>query len=147
MKNDLLADLVAGYERELGLYAQLLGLAEESARDADLPRGVDRTLGALREKGRLLGEIGEIETRLAPLKDEWARGRDGSAAGSVVALNGVLERIARTLETILAIEETGTRRFAVRENVGPVRARLAPAAPAAAYETEGTADRCLSVQG
>jgi hypothetical protein len=149
MTDAVLAGLVEGYERELALYARLLAVAEDSAREERSPRGVEHVLGALREKGRLLEEIAEIEARLAPLKDAWAREKSSAPAAAVGALNALLDRVAKALEAILAVEESGSRRFALREGIAPARTRAAApqSSRAAAYALDATADPCWSVQG
>lgn len=147
MTEDALAGLVAGYERELALYGRLLDVARAAAEDPAHPRSVDRVLEGLREKGRLLAEIGEVEAGLAPLKERWERGRGAAPSGLVAALNGVLERIARTLEEILAVEDRAARGFAVREGVGLAGTPLEPAVRAARYEDGGARGMCVSVRG
>jgi hypothetical protein len=146
---DLVARLVDGYEREMGVYARLLAHARATA-DGASP-SIDEALGALREKSRLLAEVGRIERDLAPLKDAWRRERAAAPAERVAALTRVLDRMSATIAELLALEEGSSRRFAVREGVPLARTPLAAPARGADYagrvDLEDTGLPCVSVQG
>jgi hypothetical protein len=138
--------LIDGYRSELDLYARLLALArgEEAASGV---RSVDRTLACLREKARILEEIGRLEADLAPLKEIWVRERGCGPSEEIAELNQVLERIAAVLEETLALEGTLLQRFALLHGLGGARAPLVPASRLARYGEEDGRDACVSVRG
>ncbi len=144
---DVVRRLVEGYETELRLYGDLLALARDDGEAPAGARGVDRTLARLREKGRILGEIGRLDAGLAPLKERWDRERGSRPHDEIAALNQVLERIAEVLEEALALEGRAARRFALSQGLAGERSPLVPASRAARYDGEDAGDACVSVRG
>lgn len=144
---DVARRLIDGYESELGLYMSLLALAREEHSGAGGARSVERTLARLREKGRILEEIGRLEAGLAPLKESWDQERGSRPNEEISALNRVLEQIAQVLEETLGLEGSVLRRFALSQGLASKAPPLVPASHAARYGEESTGDACVSVRG
>ena len=102
---------------EQALYGEMLGLAREQ-KDA-LARGdagsVEALLGS---KQSLLARIDEVETRLGPVKRDWAAVRETLAETDRQEVQGLVEAIGKTLQELMATEEEvpGSFGFRVRRS-------------------------------
>jgi len=145
MKAAVVAELEAGYRRELVLYNTLLEICRAEAAAPPASSRSAEAIATLRRKAAILSEVGEIEAALSPRKDVWERNR-GRASGSMGELNALLDRIARVLEEILRLEDDARRKFAIAEGLGLLGAASVPAVRAATYDTPAAATR-VSVRG
>jgi len=127
-------------QAQLGLYREMIGVNERQLQLLENPgeSDPDDLLTLVGQKQALMGQLGELEAKLKPLKNGWSSVK-GSLPENVRSFaDGLLEELAATIRTLIEMEDAAHKRLEevmgqTREGINTIRKKAQVNRAYAAY--------------
>lgn len=107
MDAEALQAFLTDLQTQLGCYRDMVDLNKQQQEllESDARNDTDRLLALVAQKQALMGELGRIDDRLRPAKDEWHNVRANLPDNVQSFADGLLAELASIIQTLIQMED------------------------------------------
>lgn len=127
-------------QSQLALYKDMIGVNTRQSEMLEHPAesDPDDLLNLVAQKQQLMSQLGELESRLKPLKDQWNKIKLDLPEQVRTFADGLLEELAATIHVLIEMEDAAHKRLeevmgATKEGINNIRKKAQVNRAYAAY--------------